>query len=350
METTERLARLSLIAIGIVVVLAALDEAEGIFAPLCLALVTGVVLSPLSDFWEKRGFSPAWGAMIGLIVALLAVGAIVLTFQPVIARLVAQAPKVWADMQDVVRDLRGLMRGLSDVSDGVAKAIAPDSGNGPPAASSEESMAMPSVATALMYAPAILSQILIFAGALFFFLLTRSEIYSWVAVRLTDTGSRVALGQRLRRAERNVARYFLTITLINAGLGTLTALVFETLGVRDAVVWGVLAFLMNFVVYLGPVIFMVVLLFVGVAEFDGAMSVAPAFSYMILNGIEGQFVTPSLIGRNMSVNPLLVFLSLIFGLWLWGPIGGIVAIPLLLWVLVLNDEIKENIPPPPRPD
>lgn len=349
LETTERLARLSLIAIGVVVVMAALNATEAIFAPLCLALVTGVVLSPLSDFWEKRGFSPAWGAMIGLIVALLAVGAIVLTFQPVIVRLVAQAPKVWADMQDVVHELRDLMRGLSDVSDGVAKAIAPEVASGPPA-SGEEKMAIPSVADAIMAAPAILSQILIFAGALFFFLLTRSEIYSWIAIRLTDTGSRVALGQRLRRAERNVARYFLTISLINAALGTLTALVFEALGVRDAVIWGVLAFLMNFVVYLGPVVFIVILLFVGVAEFDGVMSVAPAFSYMILNGIEGQFVTPSLIGRHMSVNPLLVFLSLIFGLWLWGPIGGIVAIPLMLWVLVLNDEIKENSPPPPRPD
>ncbi len=270
----------------------------------------------------------------------MVVGGLILAFHPIIARLVEQAPKVWSDMQEVVRGLRGLMRGLSEVTEGVADAIAPEANAAAAGAgAAEEGVAIPSAADALMAAPAILSQMLIFAGSLFFFLMTRSEIYSWVSLRLSNTGGRAELAHRLRLAERNVSRYFSTITLINAGLGAITAAVLQFIGLPDAMIWGAVAFAVNFVVYLGPAMFILVLLFVGVAEFDGVLSLAPALSFLILNAIEGQFVTPALVGRHMAVNPLLVFLALIFGVWLWGPIGGIVAIPMLLWVLVLNDAV-----------
>ena len=110
------------------------------------------------------------------------------------------------------------------------------------------------------------------------------------------------------------------------------------------------AFLVNFLLYLGPSIFVVVLLFAGVAAFDGRLAVLPAVGFLLLNGIEGQFVTPALIGRTLRLNPLVVFLALVFGLWLWGPVGGIVAIPLVLWgqVLVRGIVSSDAAPPPPK--
>ncbi len=339
-----------MIVLGTIALIAAMDFGEDILAPLTLALVTGVVLSPLAEFWEQRGYSAAWGALIGLAATLALIGALVLAFHPIIAQLVSQAPKVWADMKEVVAGFRGLLRGLSEVTDSVAAAVAPEANAAPAAPAAEDGVALPTVTDALMIAPAILSQVLVFSGALFFFLLTRSEIYDWVSLRLSERGGRAELAHRLRRADRNVSRYFSTITLINAGLGAITAGVLQAIGVQDAMIWGVVAFIVNFVVYLGPAVFVVTLLFVGVAQFDGALSLAPAACFLLLNTIEGQFVTPALVGRHMAVNPLLVFLSLIFGLWLWGPIGGIVAIPLLLWVLVLNDAISERAVPVMTPD
>ena len=349
LDKTTRLSQLSLIALGAIALIAAMDLAEEILAPLTLALVTGVVLSPLSDYWEGRGLSTVWGALLGLAITLTLIGALVLAFQPVIMQLVEQAPKVWSDMREVVEAIRGLMRGLSDVTENVASVVTPEANAAPAAPPTQEAIELPTVTDALLVAPAILSQILIFSGALFFFLLTRTEIYDWVSLRLSDRGGRARLALRLRRADRNVSRYFSTITLINAGLGAITAGVLQVIGVSDAMIWGLVAFVANFVVYLGPAAFVIILLFMGVAQFDGSLSLAPAAAFVVLNTIEGQFVTPTLVGRNMSVNPLLVFLSLIFGLWLWGPIGGIVAIPLLLWVLVLNDVIAERPEPAPAP-
>ncbi len=343
MDKTARLAHYAMILVGAVALLALLHYASDILAPIALALVAGVVLSPLSDFWEDRGFAPLWGALLGLVLTLAFVASLILVFQPIVAQLVEQAPKVWSDMREVVGGLRGLLRGLSEVSNEVASAIAPEANAAPAAGSGEEAMPLPTVTDALLAAPAVLAQILVFAGTLFFFLLTRAEIYGWTSLRLSQHGERAAFAHRLRRAERNVSRYFLTITLINAALGVITALMLRLIGLEDAMIWGAVAFLVNFVLYLGPAVFVVVLVFVGVAQFDGLHSIAPAACFVILNATEGQFITPALVGRNMAINPLLVFLSLVFGLWLWGPIGGIVAIPLLLWVLVLNGAMAESV-------
>ncbi len=341
MQQLDRLAKISIVIIGMIATFMALNALESIFAPLALALVAGVVLSPLSDFWEGRGYSSVVGALVGLMATLAIIASFALVFQPVIAQLVDQAPKVWSDMQDTIRTVRGLLRGLSDVTEGVTEAIAPEANAASQAtpAADPESVKLPTVTDAVMAAPLVVSQILIFAGALFFFLLTRTEIYEWAAELMPNRGERAHLARKLRHAEREVSRYFVTITMINAGLGAAIAAVLQVLGMPGAVLWGVVGFLLNFVVYLGPVIFLVALLFAGVAVFDGGLALAPAVSFLVLNALEAQFVTPTLVGRNMAINPLLVFLALVFGIWLWGPIGGIVAIPLLLWALVLHKDL-----------
>lgn len=342
MDQLDRLSKISIVIMGVIAVFVVLDALESIFAPLALALIAGVVLSPLSDFWETRGYSSVVGALIGLIATLAVIASFALIFQPIVAQLVDQAPKVWSDMQDTINTIRGLLQGLSDVTDDVSDAIAPEANAAPAtdAQTSSEGVELPTVTDAVMAAPAILSQILVFAGALFFFLLTRVEIYDWTARLMPSRGERAHLARKLRHAEREVSRYFVTITIINAGLGAATAAALQVLGMPGAILWGLVAFLMNFIVYLGPAIFFVALLFAGVAVFDGGLSVVPAICFLVLNAIEGQFVTPALVGRNMAINPLLVFLSLVFGIWLWGPIGGIVAIPLLLWVLVLQRDFS----------
>lgn len=342
MHRLESLSRASVVVIGTVALVAALDHVEGIFAPLALALVAGVVLSPVSDAWERIGFPPVWGALSSLVLTLVLAGGLILVLQPVVMQLVDQAPKVWSDMRMTIRALRDMVQGLRDATGEVAQAIAPDASAAAAPASSGEEVALPSLTDALLIAPSVLAQILVFAGALFFFLLSRNEIYSWAASRLAEPSKRADTAARLRQAERRVSRYFLTITLVNAGLGVFTAIALQLVGLPGAPLWGLVAFLMNFVLYLGPALVAVSLLFAGVAAFDGGQAILPALAFVALNTTEGQFVTPAMVGRHMSLNPLLVFLALVFGIWLWGPIGGIVAIPLLLWVLVLNDALPDR--------
>ena len=335
----ERLAQIALILIATVVGVTALKQLETIFAPMALALVTGVVLSPLVAFWERTGLPKALGALITLALTLTSLGVIAVLFQPLIAQLIDQAPKVWADMQASIRSLRAVLQSIAKISQDVTDAMAPNAAATP--AADTTGMTLPTVTDALMLAPAFLEQLLVFSGTLFFFVLTRQEIYTWAAISLSGPTERAQTSRRLMAAEQQVSRYFFAIALVNAGLGVTLAVLLALIGLPDAVLWGVMAFLLNFVVYLGPAALTLCLLFAGVAAFDGIWALAPMLGFMALASVEGQFITPGIIGRHLSLNPLLVFLALIFGIWLWGPMGGVVAIPLLVWVLVLNDALRD---------
>lgn len=336
----ERLSQLALIVLAVIASVAALKFVGEIAAPMALALVTGVVLSPLSRLWTRIGLGAAGSAAASLVLALGFFGLLGLLLQPLIAQMVDQAPKVWADAQDVVRALRGLFSGLAAATREVSATAVP-AANAAPAAQSDV-VEMPSVTDALMIAPAVAAQILTFIGTLFFFLLTRDDIYDWVSRRLASPSQRGQVAARLRHAEMTVSRYFVTITTINAALGAATAAALQVIGLPGAILWGIVAFLLNYVVYLGPAVLIVALLFAGTAAFDGASVLFPPLSFAILNFIEGQFVTPALVGKQMELNPLLVFVALLFGIWVWGAIGGIVVIPLLLWAEVL----RRGVSPP----
>jgi predicted PurR-regulated permease PerM len=335
----ERLSQLAVIVLAVIVSIAALDIVSDLAAPIALALVVGVVLSPVSDGWERLGLSPVFGALSSLVLTLAALGLLALLLQPMAAQLLDQAPKVWADMQDVIRALRGVVQGLEEASRDVSQAMEP-AGDGTPAAARGSSMAVPSMADAMLIAPALAAQMLTFVGTLFFFLLSRADIYQSISRHLASPSNRAIVASRLRDAERIVARYFLTITLVNAALGLVTAGFLQALGMPGAFLWGVLAFLLNYVVYLGPALLVLALLFAGVGAFDGAEALFPMLGFAALNFAEGQFITPALVGKRMEMNPLLVFVALLFGIWLWGPIGGIVAIPLMLWGIVLRNGLR----------
>ena len=335
----ERMSQLAVIVLAVIVTVAALDAISDLAAPMALALVMGIVLSPISDAWERLGLSAVFGALSSLVIALVALGLIALLMQPIAMQMVEQAPMVWADMQDMVQVVRGVVQGLEDASRDMSEAISPAGAVQPAAAPAAEAqgMDMPNVTDALLIAPALAAQILTFIGTLFFFLLSRNELYLAIGRYLASPSNRAVVAMRLRDAERTVARYFLTITLVNAALGLLTAAALQALGLPGAFLWGVTAFLVNYVVYLGPAILIVALLFAGVGAFDGAAALFPMLSFAALNFTEGQFITPALVGKRMALNPLLVFVALLFGIWLWGPIGGIVAIPLMLWGVVLRN-------------
>lgn len=334
--------------VGLAAMGSILIAAEAFLAPVCLALVAGVILTPLSDFWDKLGLSRAVGATLNLAATLLLIGVLVLAFQPIVMRMIDEAPKVMADIESSMRGLRSTIRDLDDLKDDVAETV--QTGETTPKPKPEDETEnvtedMPSVTDALFLAPALLAQIIIFAGTLFFFTATRDQIYVWACRALPSRDGRRMNTDELRRAERKVARYFVTITVINFSLAVATGAVLTAIGLPGAIQWGVVIFFMNYVVYLGPAIFGIALLFAGIASFDGLYALVPPVAFFGLNILEGQFVTPALVGREMEINPLIVFLSVTFGLWLWGPIGGIVVIPIIVWIQVVNTGLAKIDPP-----
>ncbi|MFW5654128.1 MAG: AI-2E family transporter [Roseicyclus sp.] len=321
----------------------ALRLGQALFAPLATGLVLGIVCAPLADLLARAGLPRALASLLVLAFLVLLMVALFFAIGPAINDAVQSGPEIWHEVTFLLKGLRDTIAGAENLKDTVSEALS----DAPPAigGEDEDAVSIPGVFDALALAPSLAAMLLIFAGAFYFFLLSRASLYAQIEASLVPWDRRM-----LAQAELRVSRYFLTITLINASFGVLVWLAMTLVGLPQPVLWGLAAFLFNFVLYLGPAALAVAFLVAGILAFDGAMSVVPAVLYVSMNMTEGQFVTPALVGRQMEVNPLLVFISLVFWLWLWGPIGGIVAIPVLVWTLYLLGRLDwdtEETPAPP---
>lgn len=341
--TSDPPLRMAVFLIAMILGFTALKLGQDVFAPLLLALVTGVILGPCTDFLQRCQVPAALAAISVLLIGVASIAVLGLMAEPLIWQIVDQLPKLGWEIRSLIDEFRGLIRGLDEVNKEVEEVlgtIRDTNGEGGAA----EPSPVPTLSDALYFAPVLVTHFLIFSGTLFFFLLTRRSIYDWlcqvIGGRDTD---RVRV--RLQNAEQLVSRYVLTISVINLGLGAALAAVLWMIGMPAPLVWGVAATLLNFVLYLGPLALMAGLFLGGLVAFGGAMAILPPLLFLTLNIIESQLVTPGLIGKHMSVNPLLVFVSLLFWLWLWGPIGGIIAIPVLVIALVMLDLFDQEPAP-----
>jgi predicted PurR-regulated permease PerM len=186
-----------------------------------------------------------------------------------------------------------------------------------------------------------------FASGLFmtvivlFFLLVSGDLFLRrlveVLPRFRDKRAAVMITQQI---ESNIAAYLKTITIMNASVGVATALVTWALGLDNPALWGVLAFVLNYIPVIGPIICLVILVLAGMLEMASLWrSLLPAACFLAIHLIEGQFVTPMLIARRFTLNPVLVIVSLIFWYWMWGVPGAILAVPVLAIIKIICDGI-----------
>jgi len=144
-----------------------------------------------------------------------------------------------------------------------------------------------------------------------------------------------------RRIKQDVAAYLGTITLINAGLGVVSGLALWALGMPNPALWGVLTALLNYIPYAGALTAIVVVSMVGLLSFDELWrGLLPAAVLLALHVIESDVVTPLLVGRRLTLPPLMVFLSLTIWSWMWGIAGAMLAVPLLVVLKVAADHVE----------
>ena len=196
------------------------------------------------------------------------------------------------------------------------------------AVSVQDGSPVESVAT---LAPSLVAQILIFLASLYFFVATRHQTRIAILKLCFTRRLRWRMAHVFRDVEALVSRYLLSVTLINICEGIAVGIGLWLVGVPSAALWGALAVVTNFIVFLGPLMMTLLLFAIGLTEFDTlAGALVPPLVYQSINLFEAQFVTPMVIGRAMTLNPFVVVLALVFWIWLWGALGGFIAIPALL--------------------
>jgi len=148
-----------------------------------------------------------------------------------------------------------------------------------------------------------------------------------------------------REIQQNISNYLFSVLLINIGLGLIASVGFNFMGVPNPAMWGVLVAVLNFVPYFGPIAGVVVLGTVGLLTFDTLwQGLLPPAWYLLLHLLEANFITPVLLGRRFTLNPVVIFVSLIFWTWLWGVPGALLSVPILVSIKVVCDRVPAMSP------
>jgi len=192
----------------------------------------------------------------------------------------------------------------------------------------------------LAFVTPALSQVLLFVITLVFIMAAQQQFRNFVVSMLSDREAKLRFLRIANDIVHNLTRYLTVLTVINFVLGSIVALGTWLLGFPSPITFGALAMILNYIPYVGPGVMTVILFLVGLLVFPslGQAVIAPA-AFIGLTTIEGHLITPTIMGRQLMLNPLAIFLNLAFWTWLWGPVGTFLATPLSIIGVVTIDHL-----------
>ncbi len=326
--------RVAVIGIFVILATGALIYGRPIALPIVSAFIIGVLIGALVDALARRGVPPPMASVA--IVATLAVVlyAIAIVLSGPLSAWIARAPELGQLLKQHFAVLKEPVAGLKEVERSLSSLLGPE-------AALPVSTGSSPLASALSLATPAFTQFLIFVGTLLFFLATRVSLKRKLVTTFESREARLTALKVLADIERGLGHYLGVVTMTSASLGVVIAGAMALIGLPNAGLWGFLAFVMNFIPFIGPTIMVLVLFAVGLMTFPSlAGALLPPFAYLVLHGCESQFITPGVLGRRLTLNPLLVFLSLSFWAWIWGPVGAFLAVPILVAGVVILDHLR----------
>ncbi|MFI4859617.1 MAG: AI-2E family transporter [Phycisphaerales bacterium JB063] len=340
-------------AAAIVVALTLAYATQSILIPITGAVLLSITLSPLVRWLSKRGV-PRQLAAFGFASLVTALSLVVLvTLGALVGNWLDNAPEYMERLGDRLEVLRQPLDELSEATETLNGESAQPEARSPmnawfhrePPAQADEDKKPLKVDESfwLNVAGVVLGQsVNILAGfficiTLTFFLLLSGDVFLAKLLSLSPslTGKKEVMSI-VREIEAEISRFLSVWTLINAGVGLVVWGVFTLLGVPNAWLWGVTSMLFNYVPYAGPWVLGAFALFMGLLNFrDPLWIVMPAAVILVVNVVEGFFISPMLHGRRLNLNTVAVFLAVILGGFLWGIAGALMAVPILVVVYVV---------------
>ena len=322
------------IGIFVLVAIAALHFARPLLLPVVLAVLLNLLLTPAVRALRRIGLPLPVGASLPVLCAASSAmfATLIWKFAEPVAEWVERAPSSLQQMQSKIRPLKRSVEQVQKATDQVERAA--------------QVGAAGAVREVKVKGDSLLHQLMLRApdaavGAfmmlvLLYFLMASGDFFLRKVVRvfpsLRDKIRAVEIG---RTIEREIGRYFLTYTLINVCVGTIVAAAMHLLGMPNALLWGLMVAVLNFVPYLGPVISLAVISVVSLWTFDDLQhAIWPPLTYLVIEAIQGNLVQTLAFGRSLSLNPVATFIAILFWGWLWGAPGILLAVPILVTIKV----------------
>ncbi|CAN7236692.1 AI-2E family transporter [Mesorhizobium sp. LjNodule214] len=334
-RTDTHLMRSLLIGIFILMTIYALYFARAFFMPVILAFLLALTLTPIVRFLRKHGVPDVLSATLLVLLSVVFLASAGYLLSGPVIDLINNTSSIGQQLTDrlaqLKRPLERVMQvayqleGLTETSQepGVQKVTFAQSGI---LSSAAGNILSAGTSITIVF---VLSLFLLASGTMFY----EKIIQSFASLSEKKRALRVVYD-----VEREISYYLLTITVINFGLGTVIGLGLWGLGVPNPLVWGAAAALLNFLPYVGSMITILLVTVIALISFDSISFalLAPAF-VLLCDLVEGQFVTPMVVGRRLEINAVAVFIAIAFWSWLWGFVGALMAVPLLVVIKVFCD-------------
>jgi predicted PurR-regulated permease PerM len=322
--------------IFIIAVFAALYAASAIILPVILAFILKLLLQPAVSLLERARVPRAVGALLTILLVVGGLAGLGAALSGPAGTWAAKLPEGVPRLIEHLKFLRAPFDTLQRVLHQAEQVAA-----GPAAGGA--TVAMPGgLADTFFHGMRALMDGLFTTVVVVFFLLVSGDTFlrRFVEIlpRFQNKRQAVEISQHI---EHDISGYLLTITAMNAVVGVGTATAMYLCGLGDPVLWGAVAFLLNYVPILGPITGMGIFFLAGLLSFDSLSSaLLPVVLYISIHLTEGQIVTPMLLARRFTLNPVMVILSLIFWFWMWGVPGAILSMPMLAIAKIVCDRIR----------
>jgi predicted PurR-regulated permease PerM len=317
--------------------LAACYVAAEIVLPIVLAFVLSLVLQPAMRALERVYLPRGIAAMLVILLLFGTLGGLGTALSGPAAswaqKLPTGVPKLQERLSFLSRPIAAFQK-FADQAQGLAQGDQPKA---VPVTVQGSALSDRLLTGTRSFASGLLETVLVL-----FFLLVSGDTFLRRLVeilpRFKDKRQAVDISQQI---ESDVSAYLFTITIMNLAVGLATGTVVALCGVGDPVLWGTVAFLLNYIPILGPMIGVVVFLLAGLLSIDSLWAAfLPAGLYLLIHLVEGETVTPMLLARRFTINPVLVILSLVFWYWMWGVPGAILSTPMLAITKIICDRIR----------
>jgi predicted PurR-regulated permease PerM len=337
MKSVKRL----LAGIFIIMLAFALDFGREFLLPVTLAFFIALAFRPAVRRLGRIGI-PAWLAtsVFMALVTLSAAGFIYAVSGPV-AGWISDAPAYAKSFSEKLRDLRASFESVTHLTDGIRAAA--DTAAAAPVKEvvvSDNSPMLAFLAQGTGYSAGVVTTVVL-TLVIAAFMMASGDLFYEKIVRVLPTLTDKKRALRIVfDVETEVSSYLLMVTAINAGLGLSIGIAFYFLGMPMAYLWGLLAFLFNYIPFVGAITGVALSGFMAVTVFDslGYALVVPA-AYALINGVENQLVTPVFLGRRLQLNSVAILLALTFWSWEWGIAGTMLAVPILVTIKVFCDHL-----------
>jgi predicted PurR-regulated permease PerM len=331
----RRLFRFCVIGIFLFALIYALYFARDFFMPVVLAFLLALMLTPLVRVLGKHGVPPPLSATFLVFLSVIFFGAIGYFLSGPAIQLANDAPSIGRRVGERLAQIQHPFQKIVDISTQIEKITG----------AAEE----PGVQKVVVAQPGIISQAagnlisgstsaaIVFVLSIFL-LASGTMFYEKIVQSFTRMSEKKRALRVVYDVEREISRYLLTVAIINAALGLAIGSGLWLLGVPNAPVWGVLAALLNFLPYIGAAATILMVAAISLISFESlSFALIPPAYVICCNVIEGQLVTPLVVGRRLEINAVAIFIAVAFWSWLWGFIGALIAVPLLVIIKVFCD-------------